>query len=1089
MFHMLPVLEETKLTLMPGKKHSFCFSTDTFLQTNPENFRFRLRLCGDCGVHPSWMWEGGFPLLYRDIDDALNAQTTDHSAYSLCLEEKCEDYPRSVYFKLPCPPRCTEQFAAQPSENDQWHFGLWLKGENFASQDGLSLIRIERFLKKSGRHPLDLNDPADETVCLAIPQGTFDWKKVEADMRVGDETACLLFTVTVRKTTGRLFLEDPSFQNSCGQNVLPAFMPANRHHENMNWFGENLSRKEWTELSVVLNGIRLPDASLFQRCHLRSENEIELPSELIQKGKNIVTLTNLNRWSGALPYHLQAMQLLYTENRAVEFRAVPHFVRRNCDFAVMISVRKPDTTVLFQSDSSAIRPVETTVRFRSSGLQTIKFHAGENATDITISAFAEGSMVSAVIERIIAKEEDGVLVGTGDSIYVPQDTQSMEDFLVWYLSEHLGNYITFRPTYRWCGTRVVNETMWRRVAQLCNEMQIAYCHMIDGRELPGINANPTRAMLEGEYFVGNQGHERDGAFCYWENQNFAKDCNCNELFFRELRNRILQHPDWSYSNRLIYTDRSIYTYINPDGCTDMKEAHEQFVACARESLHGIDRHTGPAVFFQDFFAAGLPIGGAETMYGSNEVLLSVLRGASRAYGRKYFISHLALQWYSTPHDTPANCRRYQLALFVCYLQGVSQINTEEGLWHMEENFAKFDRFSHCCRSHADVERQFVKFVESHTRRGELVAPIAVVHGRYDGWRCFGRSPAWGKTGPEWRFSAPEESWDLLRVFYPDAVLDALYRHPCPEEPQGFYTRTPYGMVDILPAEAPQEQMNRYGSMAFLGYHAAEEGDLDRWIHFVRQGGTLLFAWPHLFTQTNREKILHGESEWLERQEELTGVRLSGFVETGSGYAAGNICLGAAVEVLQEMNGFPLVVRHSLGKGSVILVNVREYPAVEAIRPVYEGLLAQLGNRESTAQREKGWMRTQDTVEFSAYDDCQGVRRIYAINTNWWQDTDEPAKAELLLGSKSYPLCIDRGVIHTFTVCGSFAVWTADNETEVLSCDGNCLRIQGVGSAAVRIVGNFSSVAADGWQTRQTGSGVWVLTGNLNGICKIRLLLQ
>lgn len=1088
MFHVLPILDETKLTLMPGNEHSFSFSTDTFLQTDSEDYRFRLRFCGDCGVHPSWMWEGGFPLLYRDIDDALTTETRHHSAYSLCLEENGEDYPRSVYFKLPCPPRCTEQFAAQPSREGRWHFSLWLKGENFAPQDGSSFIRIERFLKKTGRHPLDLNDPADETIRLEIPQGTFDWKNIETDIQLGDETACLLFTVTARKTAGTLFLEDPSFQNSCGQNVLPAFMPANRHHENMNWFGENLSRKEWTELSVVLNGTRLPNALLFQRCHLRSENEIELPPELIRKGENTVTLTNLDRWNGSQPYYLQAMQLLYTENKAVEFKAVPRFVRRNRDFAVMISVRKPGTTVLFQSDSPVVQPVESTIKFCSSGLHTVLFHAGENAADITISAFAKDTAASAVVERIVAKEEDGLLVGTGDSIYVPQDTQSMEDFLVWYLSEHLGNYITFRPTYRWCGTREVNEAMWRRIAQLCNEMQIAYCHMIDGRELPGINANPTRAMLEGEYFVGNQGHERDGAFCYWGARFDKKDSGCNELFYRELRNRILKHPDWSYSNRTIYTNEGIYTYIDPN-CKDMKEAHEQFVACVKESLHGVDRHTGPSVLFRDFFSAGLPVGGAETMYGSNEVLLSALRGASRAYGRKYFISHLALQWYSTPHDTPANCRRYQLALFVCYLQGVSQINTEEGLWHMEENFAKFDRFSHCCRSHADVERQFVKFVECHTRRGEPVAPIAAVHGRYDGWRCFGRGSAWGKTGPEWKFSTPEESWDLLRVFYPDAVLDAIYRHPCPEAPQGFYTRTPYGMVDILPAEAPQEQMDRYGFMAFLGYHAAEDGDLERLIRFVRQGGTLLLAWPHLFTQTNREKILRGESELPEGQEKLTGVRLDGFVETGCGYAAGKICLGAAAEVLQEKNGFPLVIRHSLGKGSVILVNVREYPAAEAVRPVYEDLLKQLGDSASEAQREKGWMRTQDTVEFSAYDDSCGARRIYAINTNWWQETDETAAAELLLGSKNYPLQLERGVIHTFTVCENFAVWTSDFETEVISCEGDCLQAQGAGPAAIRIVGSFSSVAAEGWQTRQADSDVWVLTGELKGISRIRLFLR
>ena len=63
------------------------------------------------------------------------------------------------------------------------------------------------------------------------------------------------------------------------------------------------------------------------------------------------------------------------------------------------------------------------------------------------------------------------------------------------------------------------------------------------------------------------------------------------------------------------------------------------------------------------------------------------------------------------------------------------------------------------------------------------------------------------------------------------------------------------------------------------------------------------------------------------------------------------------------------------------------------------------------------MYTQDRVEFSAYDDSEGERRIYAINTNWWQTEEQPAKAELLLGEKSYPVLINRDVIHIFTFAG------------------------------------------------------------------------
>ena len=41
----------------------------------------------------------------------------------------------------------------------------------------------------------------------------------------------------------------------------------------------------------------------------------------------------------------------------------------------------------------------------------------------------------------------------------------MEDFLIWYLENGLGNMLTFRPVYRWSGTRECNEAMWRHITE------------------------------------------------------------------------------------------------------------------------------------------------------------------------------------------------------------------------------------------------------------------------------------------------------------------------------------------------------------------------------------------------------------------------------------------------------------------------------------------------------------------------------------------------------------------------------------------------------------------------------------------------
>ena len=65
---------------------------------------------------------------------------------------------------------------------------------------------------------------------------------------------------------------------------LPPIDRANRFLECFNWYGENLSRKEWTALRLTVNGTELPEYALFQRCYRGSENELELPDGVLRDG-------------------------------------------------------------------------------------------------------------------------------------------------------------------------------------------------------------------------------------------------------------------------------------------------------------------------------------------------------------------------------------------------------------------------------------------------------------------------------------------------------------------------------------------------------------------------------------------------------------------------------------------------------------------------------------------------------------------------------------------------------------------------------------------------------------------------------------
>lgn len=1064
--------EDTNLPkIKAGDGMNFCFHVEDFLKDiqkdgDIKKYRMKLRLTGDVDLQQNWMWEGGFPRLYRLIDDALCTETRQ-SQFSLKMEMKGEEWPRRAYVQLPCPPRLTPQFPAHPWDG-LWEFSVWVKADHLSlKQEGKARIVIETYKKKPGISEKDIKAGPDDVMVMDFSKGTYDFTRYNLMVPVDTDTACLLFYVECERAEGTVWLEEPQFVNGYGENVLPQFALTNPFHDCFNWFGENLSRKEWTDMEVSLNGEMVFAGEIFQRTHHYSENEIILPVEKMVLGENTLKIRNRNHYFCPLPYKVKKVEILYEREWPVTMVACPSIVYAKKSFGILIRTKEDGAWVTVSSSSSEVVPLETEVYLDRKGLHVLGFTVGdETDTDIKIKVSCAGSTQVGNVLRIVKKTEDHVLTGTGDSIYIPQEQEAMGEFIEWYFHNEIGNFITFRPTYRWCGTRMLNPELWKWLVNLCCTYGMYYCHMIDGRELPGANANPTKELLESTWFVGNQGHERDGAFYYW-GPNRAK--SESDTLLNALMNRVVNHPDWKYFAAPFFAkDGKSYSFYDPQGTADMKEAAEHFVDNCRYFLSGIKRHTGPSVLFKYFMEAGLLVGGAEIMYGPHEVVLSALRGATRAYGRKEFASHLAVQWSTTPHDTPDRLRRYQLSLFISYIQGTNHINTEEGLWRIEEYFAHFDRFTETCQNHMKVQRQFCHFVKTHSRRGTMVNPVAMLHGKYDAWVCFTRQNAWAHLGENWKFDVPEESWDLIKVFYPDSVMNSIYCHPCEKKPQGFYSRTPYGIVDILPIEAEEKQMEQYKAMAFLGWNSADEGQMKKLIQYVRQGGTLLLAWPHLFMDTDRASALQGTPSVINDEilEELLGVRFHGFtkLEKNEDTLVGEVTVLEHTNVLKERNGYPIVLEHFLGKGKTLFVNLKGYPVEESVKSIYESLLHRIGKQGVEREKRRGFMTTSDTIEAGVYDRDDSLRDIYAVNINWWEEENQLAHAILHFNGKEYGMNLDRGVIHIVTLASSIGIWTSDFDTDVISIreekEEARITLQGYGETKIRFI------LGDIWETKE-----------------------
>ncbi|KAI4358083.1 hypothetical protein C825_000105 [Parabacteroides sp. ASF519] len=112
--------------------------------------------------------------------------------------------------------------------------------------------------------------------------------------------------------------------------------------------------------------------------------------------------------------------------------------------------------------------------------------------------------------------------------------------------------------------------------------------------------------------------------------------------------------------------------------------------------------------FRYLYQAGYNWLGAEQMYGPEEIILSSLRGASRAYSKRDYGTLHAMQWGSGPFTDPKHSLRLYMSLAVAYMHGSSHMNTEEALWLDE--YAN-DRYSQSGKEHLYAQHRVLDFIE------------------------------------------------------------------------------------------------------------------------------------------------------------------------------------------------------------------------------------------------------------------------------------------------------------------------------------------------------------------------------------------
>ena len=458
---------------------------------------------------------------------------------------------------------------------------------------------------------------------------------------------------------------------------------------------------------------------------------------------------------------------------------------------------------------------------------------------------------------------------------------------------------------------------------------------------------------------------------------------------------------------------------------DMKSAMEHCIRRLKIEVERAQRAAPGHTAFGDAsggarycYMAGIDFLREETMVPHTQHLLSQARPAAEVFRNGEWGVHIAIQHPFQPYNE-THLGQYFLSLYQAWMMGASMIYEEDSLFELfkEERQAWDDKLT---KGKRDMTRDFFRFVKTHPRKGRITRRIAFVEGRYaapfNGFICdCEQTPdysVWGLFGnddPNWGHRQPEKCRQLLDVLMPGASTQPLRQDFTRR--RFFFSGTPYGDFDEVPAEATAEYLGQYGLLLHLGWNTMIDEDYGKLRRFVADGGTLLIGLPEFSTHLRRDFLaeMRDLALWNDGDlSEFCGVRVKGAAEEFSGdwngvdrmgypepvlsgipsrsYDEDGPCRLADVELCgarpmlwDSTTRRPLVVENRYGHGRVCLVTAYAYPGHEHLRRPLAALVARLCGEnmpECRVEADSGEIFWNERVVSAE------VRQLNLLNTDW-----------------------------------------------------------------------------------------------------------
>ena len=500
---------------------------------------------------------------------------------------------------------------------------------------------------------------------------------------------------------------------------------------------------------------------------------------------------------------------------------------------------------------------------------------------------------------------------------------------------------------------------------------------------------------------------------------------------------------------------------------DLKTAADEYMR--RVHTHVKDRHAAgwgnvmatSAEFALDYqVAAGAEIPLVEDYpFGDLNLSSAMSRGLYRQYALPTWGTHLAHEWFSyLPHTNPLKTESMAAALRLKYMAGAKIAILETGLFHLNSticpdspmlslpstdgcppgvykgtdpraggsaellerarrDFSYIDSRSPVSTKYRRIMADFTAFCREHPApKGQPEVTLAVVKGNYDlcgsawfrpGWPIGGAS-SWATKDMRWYSGAPESSWLV--------ALGELLPQPPMFAPNAnvHFSATPYGQVDVVSFACDNVDASwlarNYRALVFAGWNTCSERQYRVLCGYVKAGGRLLVALPHLSTNRARNYMDYGVEELVNGGDftELCGVKVKGrgrlcywatgpsSTPNGAGFVARRRfgIVGSSLgdlELVGDAGRFekvvvddeklrPIVLRCKSRKGEVFLVNTWSYPALvnDDMGPGLEagnrGFMSRLYAYVAKLSRGRTWITGPDME--NPDEDCRWIAHSY-----------------------------------------------------------------------------------------------------------------